>query len=61
MAMESKLGQLLRFVGRDFIDFLLNQKKWWLTALLLTLAFFLGMIVLTEPKGVRPIVYDTEF
>ena len=61
MATLSKVGQFLRFVAHDFIDFVLNQKKWWLTALLVTLAFFLGMIVLTEPKGARPIVYDSQF
>lgn len=61
MAKQPKVGGLLRFVGRDFIDFLMNQKKWWLTALLLTLAFFLALVFLNEPKSVRPIVYDPGF
>ena len=61
MAKQSKLGRALRFLGRDFVDFLMNQKKWWLTALLLTLAFFFGLVVLNEPQGVRPMVYDRQF
>jgi hypothetical protein len=54
----AKLVRFLQFVGRDFLDFLIHQKRWWLTALLLTLAAFIGLIVLTEPQGVRPIIYD---
>ena len=61
MAKHAQLGRVLRFVGRDFLDFLMHQKKWWLTALILTLAFFLGFIAMNEPRGVRPIIYDSQF
>ena len=61
MASHSKLGRLLAYIAHDFIDFIINQKKWWLTALLLTLALFAALIVSNRPTGVRPIVYDTDF
>lgn len=60
MPKRSRLGDTLKFVVRDFADFVLNQKKWWLTALLLTLALFIGLVLMNEPQGVRPIIYSLE-
>jgi hypothetical protein len=61
VAMALKLGGLIRFVARDFLDFVLHQKKWWVTALILTLAVFVGFVLMNEPRGVRPLIYNFEF
>ena len=48
---------LVRFVARDFIDFVVHQKKWWLTGLLLVIAAFVALAFFNEPRPVRPIIY----
>src|SRR5262245_30105759 len=52
------LRSTVRFVVRDFSDFVLHQKKWWLTMLVIIISIFVAVVLLTEPRGVRPMIYS---
>lgn len=43
-------------IVREFIDFLINNKKWWLTPIILVLLLVGVMIVLTS-SGAAPFLY----
>jgi len=49
--------EMVAFVVRDFVDFVLHQKKWWLTALLLIIAALVAVILFNGQPAVRPMIY----
>ena len=40
----------------EFVDFLLHNKKWWLTPIILVILLF-GALVLLSGSGVLPFIY----
>jgi hypothetical protein len=40
----------------EFIDFLLHNKKWWLSPIILVL-LLLGLLVLLSGSGIAPFIY----
>ena len=51
------MRELIKFVVHDFMDFVLHQKKWWITALLIIIGVFIAVALFNEPRAVRPIIY----
>ena len=44
-------------IVREFIDFLLHNKKWWLSPIILVL-FLLGLLVVLSGSGAAPWIYS---
>jgi hypothetical protein len=42
---------------REFVQFLLARKKFWLAPVLILMALFGGLIVLTKGSAVAPFIY----
>lgn len=42
---------------RELVEFLLVRKKFWLMPILLLMALFGGLIVLTEGSAIAPFIY----
>jgi hypothetical protein len=42
---------------REFVSFLLHEKKWWLIPLVVLLLGLVGLIVLTEGSALAPFIY----
>tara|TARA_B110000305_G_C19335188_1_gene586178 strand:+ start:106 stop:255 length:150 start_codon:yes stop_codon:yes gene_type:complete len=42
---------------KEFWDFLIVRKKYWLLPILLTLALFGGIIILAEGSAIAPFIY----
>jgi len=43
-------------IVREFIDFVLHNKKWWLIPIVVSL-LILGLLVLVSGSGVAPFIY----
>jgi hypothetical protein len=43
-------------IVREFGDFLLNNKKWWLTPIILVLLLF-GLLIVLSGSGAAPFIY----
>ncbi len=43
-------------LAREFVEFLRDNKKWWLTPLILSL-LFLGLIMVLAAGGAAPFIY----
>jgi hypothetical protein len=41
---------------REFLDFLLNNKKWWLTPIVIVLLRF-GLLIVLAGTGAAPFIY----
>ena len=41
---------------REFVDFLLHNKKWWLTPIILVLLLF-GLLIVLAGSGAAPFIY----
>lgn len=41
---------------REFVDFLLNNKKWWLTPIILVL-FLVGLLIVLGGTAAAPFIY----
>tara|TARA_B100000029_G_scaffold120504_1_gene113865 strand:+ start:91 stop:240 length:150 start_codon:yes stop_codon:yes gene_type:complete len=42
---------------REFLEFLMERKKYWLIPILIVLVLFGGLIVLTQGSAVAPFIY----
>ena len=42
---------------REFLDFLMERKKYWLIPVLIVLLLFGGLIVLTQGSAIAPFIY----
>ena len=47
---------MLSFI-REFIEFLIERKKYWLLPIIIVLVIFGGLIVLTQGSAVAPFIY----
>ena len=53
---EEQADQARTGVARQFLDFLLHNKKWWLVPILLVL-LLLGVLVMLGGTGAAPFIY----
>ena len=44
-------------LAREFIDFIRYNKAWWMTPIILVLAFMVGFILLAESSPILPFIY----
>ena len=42
---------------KEFLDFLLTRKKYWLLPIIIVLLLFVGLIILSEGTAVAPFIY----
>ena len=42
---------------REFFEFLLHRKKWWLTPIIVMLLLLGALIVLTQGSAIAPFIY----
>jgi len=42
---------------REFLEFLMERKKYWLIPVLIVLLLFGGLIVLTQGSAIAPFIY----
>jgi len=42
---------------KEFIDFLLTRKKYWLLPIIIVLLLFGGLIILSEGTAIAPFIY----
>ena len=54
--LEQQASQSQRGIVGEFTDFLLHNKKWWLTPIILVL-LLVGMLVLLGGTGAAPFIY----
>ncbi|MAY80699.1 MAG: hypothetical protein CL930_07925 [Deltaproteobacteria bacterium] len=46
-----------RGIAREFADFIIHNKLWWMTPILLVLALMVGFILFAESSPVLPFIY----
>ena len=44
-------------IFKEFISFLLHEKKWWLIPLIVILLLLVGLMFLLESSSIAPFVY----
>ena len=54
--LEEQARQSQRGIVLEFVDFLLNNKKWWLTPIILVL-LLVGMLLVLVGTGAAPFIY----
>ena len=42
---------------KEFLDFLLTRKKYWLLPIIIVLLLFSGLIILSQGTAVAPFIY----
>ena len=53
---ERQIMQPQRGIIGEFVDFLLHNKKWWLTPIIVVL-LLVGLLVILGGTGVAPFIY----
>jgi len=53
---EQQAGQSQTGIVAEFVDFLLHNKKWWLTPIILVL-LMVGLLVIVGGTGAAPFIY----
>lgn len=46
-----------RGIVREFADFIVHHKAWWLTPIIIVLALMVGFILFAESSPVLPFIY----
>ena len=44
-------------LAREFVDFIIHNKLWWMTPIILVLALMVGFILFAESAPVLPFIY----
>lgn len=44
-------------LAREFVDFILHNKAWWMTPIIVVLALMIGFIVFAESSPILPFIY----
>lgn len=44
-------------LAREFIDFIVHNKAWWMTPIIIVLALLVGLILFAESSPVLPFIY----
>jgi len=54
--LEQQASQSQRGIVGEFVDFLLHNKKWWLTPIVVVL-LLVGLLVVLSGTGAAPFIY----
>ena len=46
-----------RGIAREFMDFIVHNKAWWMTPIVVVLALMVGFILFAESSPVLPFIY----
>lgn len=46
-----------RGLAREFVDFIVHNKLWWMTPIIIVLALMVGFILFAESSPVLPFIY----
>ena len=46
-----------RSIAREFVDFIIHNKLWWMTPIMIVLALMVGFILFAESSPVLPFIY----
>jgi len=46
-----------RGIAREFMDFIIHNKMWWMTPIVLVIALMVALILFTESSPVLPFIY----
>mgnify|MGYP007063381382 CR=1 FL=1 len=46
-----------RGIAREFVDFIVHNKLWWMTPIMIVLALMVGFILFAESSPVLPFIY----
>ena len=44
-------------IAREFVDFIIHNKLWWMTPIIIVLALMVGFILFAESSPVLPFIY----
>ncbi len=44
-------------IGREFADFIVHNKAWWMTPIVVVLALMVGFIIFAESSPILPFIY----
>jgi hypothetical protein len=44
-------------LAREFMDFIIHNKLWWMTPIIIVLALMVGFILFAESSPVLPFIY----
>jgi hypothetical protein len=44
-------------ITREFVDFIIHNKLWWMTPIMLVLALMVGFILFAESSPILPFIY----
>ena len=44
-------------IAREFADFIIHNKLWWMTPIIIVLALMVGFILFAESSPVLPFIY----
>lgn len=44
-------------LAREFLDFIVHNKAWWMTPIVVVLALMVGFIVFAESSPILPFIY----
>lgn len=44
-------------LAREFVDFILHNKAWWMTPIIVVLALMVGFIIFAESSPILPFIY----
>jgi hypothetical protein len=56
---DGRQSSPLRSLPAEFVDFLVHNKRWWLTPIVVVLVLLVAIILLTSP-GNRPFIYPQQ-
>jgi hypothetical protein len=44
-------------LAREFVDFIIHNKLWWMTPIIIVLALMVGFILFAESSPILPFIY----
>jgi hypothetical protein len=44
-------------LAREFLDFIVHNKAWWMTPIIVVLALMVGFIIFAESSPILPFIY----
>lgn len=55
--MDETIPNVRRGIAREFLDFIVHNKIWWMTPIIVVLALLVALILFAENSPVIPFIY----
>lgn len=55
--MSEQIPNERQSIGREFLDFIVHNKAWWMTPILIVLVILVAFILFAEHSPVLPFIY----